>query len=141
MKRVALFCLLVLSCFILSSCADNLSKKQIFALVKDNHDFLQQCIDESEYDRIRNITGIHDTHVEKTGEYIEFYCGGAGLVPSSNYYGFYYSPTDAPLAVDVTETSMLTPKNDGWGWKEPNGDNTYYTERIMACWYYYESHY
>ena len=72
---------------------------------------------------------------------MEFYCGGSGLVPSSSYYGFYYSPDDLPLAVDVTLTENLGPEGDGFGWGEPDGDNRYYTERIMKNWYYYESHY
>ena len=141
MKRIALICLLILICFALSSCADNLSKKQIFALVRENHAFLQQCIDESDPARAVTVKGIQDTYVNNKEGYVEFYCGGAGLVPSSSYYGFYYSPADIPLAVDVTETDNLTPKDNGWGWKEPDGDNIYYTERIMDCWYYYESHF
>ena len=140
MKRLALVYVIFLSCIFLSSCADNLSKKQIFTLVKEHHDFLQQCIDERNYHRALDIKGIQDTY-EKRNDYVEFYCGGAGWASSTSYYGFYYSPADIPLAVDVTKTSMLTPKDDGWGWKEPDGDNIYYTERIMAHWYYYESHY
>ena len=141
MKRIFLLCLLAIASITLSSCADNLSKKQIFAVVRDNHAFLQECIDEGDYDRSLAIRGIQDTYADRKESYVEFNCGGAGLVPSSSYYGFYYSPLDIPLAVDVTVTENLIPKADGWGWKEPNGDNIYYTERIMDCWYYYESHY
>ena len=141
MKRVLFICLLFIASFTLSSCTDNLSKKHIFAIVQENHAFLQKCIDEGTYDRLLEIRGIQSTHADIKGSCVEFYCGGAGLVPSSSYYGFYYSPMDVPIAVDITETENLTSKDDGWGWKEPNGDNIYYTERIMECWYYYESHY
>ena len=72
---------------------------------------------------------------------MEFYCGGSGLVPSSSDYGFYYSPDDLPLAVDVTLTENLGQEGDVFGWEEPGGDNWYYTEQIMENWYYYESHY
>lgn len=34
--------------------------------------------------------GKHDT--------VQFYYGGAGVVPASKYYGFYYSPDDVPTA-------------------------------------------
>lgn len=120
--------------------SDALSKDQIFSLVQDHHDFLLRCITDNDSDRAKEVTGIQSVRIEKD-VYVEFYCGGSGLVPSSSYYGFYYSPDDLPLAVDVTLTENLRPVGDGFGWEEPDGDNRYYTERIMANWYYYESHY
>ncbi len=141
MKRIILYLVLAFICITLSSCADNLSKKEIISLVESNPTFLQQCVDESDIERALDIEGIKKIYENKRKEYIKFYCGGAGLVPSSSYYGFYYSPANKPIAVEVTETNNLIPKGDGWGWKEPDGDNIYYTERIMDCWYYYESHF
>ena len=123
--------------------SDALSKDQIFSLVQDHHDFLLQCITDNEPDRAKEVTGIQSVRIEKD-VYVEFYCGGSGLVPNSSYYGFYYSPDDLPLAVDVTRTENLKAEGNGFGWKEPGGlggDNWYYTERIMENWYYYESHY
>ena len=123
--------------------SDALSKDQIFSLVQDHHDFLLQCITDTDPDRAKEVSGIQSVHIEKD-VYVEFYCGGSGLVPSSSYYGFYYSPDDLPLAVDVTQTENLKAEGNGFGWKEPGGlggDNWYYTERIMENWYYYESHY
>ncbi len=119
---------------------DALSKDQIFSLVQNHHDFLIQCITDNDPDRAKEVTGIQRVHIEKD-VYVEFYCGGSGLIPSSSYYGFYYSPDDLPLAVDVTLTENLGPEGDGFGWEELDGDNWYYTERIMENWYYYESHY
>ncbi len=123
--------------------SDALSKDQIFSLVQEHHDFLFRCITDNDPDRAKEVTGIQEIHVEKDA-YVEFYCGGSGLVPSSSYYGFYYSPDDLPLAVDVTVTENLRPEGNGFGWKQSgglDGDNWYYTERIMENWYYYESHY
>ena len=120
--------------------SDALSKKQIFSLVQDHHDFLLQCITDTDPDRAKEVSGIQSIHIEKDA-YVEFYCGGSGLVPNSSYYGFYYSPDDLPLAVDVTRTENLKAEGNGFGWEEPGGDNWYYTERIMENWYYYESHY
>ena len=151
-KCMALISLLTTLACVLSGCAaihhnvsiqDALSKDQIFSLVQDHHDFLLQCIADNDPDRAKDVTGIQDIHVEKD-TYVEFYCGGSGLVPSSSYYGFYYSPDDLPLAVDVTVTENLRPEGNGFGWKQSggwDGDNWYYTERIMENWYYYESHY
>ncbi len=120
--------------------SDALSKDQIFSLVQDHHEFLLQCITDNDPDRAKEVTGIQSVRIEKD-VYVEFYCGGSGLVPSSSYYGFYYSPDGVPLAVDVTLTENLAQEGGGFGWEEPDGDNWYYTERIMDNWYYYESHY
>ena len=141
MKRVIMLCLFLIAGITLSSCAGDLNRKQVFTIVQENHAFLQKCIDEGNYDRSLEIRGIQNTYTGGKGSYVKFYCGGTGLGPSTSYYGFYYSPTDAPLAVDVPETETLTSFDDGWGWSEPNGDNSYYTERIMECWYYYEWHF
>ena len=120
--------------------SDALSKDQIISLVQDHHDFLLRCITDDDPDRAKEVAGVQSVRIKKN-EYVEFYCGGSGLVPSSSYYGFYYSPDDIPLAVDVTLTDNLGPRGNGFGWEEPGGDNRYYTERIMENWYYYESHY
>ena len=133
--------LVVLTCIALVSRPDNLTRDQIFSLVRENHAFLRQCIDANDPDRALALQGIQKAHVDQEEGYVDFYCGGAGLTPSSSDYGFYYSPADLPLAADVTATNQLTPQANGWGWKQPDGDNTYYTERIMDCWYYYESHF
>lgn len=125
---------------LIEASSDALSKDQIFSLVQEHHDFLLQCITDNDPDRAKEVTGIKSIRSEKD-EYVEFYCGGSGLVPSSSYYGFYYSPDGLPLAVDVTQTEDLTPAGGGFGWEEPEGDNWYYTEQIMENWYYYESHY
>ena len=125
---------------LIEASSDALSKDQIFSLVQEHHDFLLQCITDNDPDRAKEVTGIKSVRSEKD-EYVEFYCGGSGLVPSSSYYGFYYSPDGLPLAVDVTQTEDLTPAGGGFGWEEPEGDNWYYTEQIMENWYYYESHY
>ena len=143
--RLIGFILLIL--LFLSSCTnsnpfwDNLSKDQIFSLVQDNHEFLQECIDTGDFEKAKQIEGIKDVYSSEKGSYIEFYCGGTGLASSSSYYGFYFSPDDVPLAVAVIPTEKLVPQDDGYGYNEPKGDNKYYTERILENWFYYEAHY
>ena len=130
---------LIVSAFA-GSVSDALSQDQIVSLVQDHHDFLLQCITDNDPERAKEVAGIQSVSIEKN-HYAAFDCGGHGLIPSSSYYGFYYSPKDIPLAVDVTRSENLVPQGDGFGWEEPDGDNRYYTERIMENWYYYESHY
>ena len=145
MKRISLLCLLVIASITLSSCSINQSKKQVYRIVQENQAFLKECIDEGDYNRLSQIRGIENTTVGKEDSFVECNCGGSGLVPSSSYsgfyYGFYYSPMDIPLVVDVTKTENLSSMDGGWGCKEPNGDKSYYTERIMECWYYFESYF
>ena len=145
MKRISLLCLLVIASITLSSCSINQSKKQVYRIVQENQAFLKECIDEGDYNRLSQIRGIENTTVGKEDSFVKCNCGGSGLVPSSSYsgfyYGFYYSPMDIPLVVDVTKTENLSSMDGGWGCKEPNGDKSYYTERIMECWYYFESHF
>lgn len=70
--------------------------------------------------------------------FVEFSCGGWGLVPSSSYYGFYYSP-GGPRAfqgVDVT----LTPQSNGYAW-QGEGDNHGFAKSLGGDFYYYEAHF
>ena len=145
MKRISLLCLLVIASITLSSCSINLSKKQVYRIVQENQVFLKECIDEGDYDRLSEIRGIQNISVGKEDSFVKCNCGGSALVPSSSYsgfyYGFYYSPMDIPLVVDVTKNESLSSMNGGWGCKKSNGDTSYYTERIMESWYYFESYF
>ena len=99
------FFAIIMMLFLIMTGSDNLSKQQIFTLVQDNHEYLQECVDAKDYEKAEEISGIKSVHSSSWSEdsYVEFYCGGAGIVPSSSYYGFYFSPGDVPLAVDVTQ--------------------------------------
>lgn len=61
-----------------------------------------------------------------------------GLVPSSTYKGFYYSPKDIPAGFLGDEVEFVW-CGDGWEWSQPDGDNTCYTEKIIDNWYWYEA--
>ncbi|MBQ7455279.1 MAG: hypothetical protein IJS53_02445 [Clostridia bacterium] len=147
MKKAFLFCILFLLCLALTGCADHLSKSDIFALVREKEAFLLRCVAEDQPDQATQLAGVRYVYRASGGAYIRFDCGGAGFGPATSYYGFYYSPGDLPLTVnvDVTQTENLVPDGDGFLWMErwadPGGDNVYYTERIMERWYYFESHY
>ena len=69
---------------------------------------------------------------------IDFSVGGLGLAPSSTYWGFYYTPDDVPIGIDGSDV-LLSPDGNGWIWKEPNGDNFQYIEKICNNWYGYKA--
>lgn len=58
-------------------------------------------------------------------------------VARADYYGFYYSPDDVPLAFQNAEYSCEETE-DGWTWQGA-GDNQGFTSRITDCWYYFEA--
>ena len=69
---------------------------------------------------------------------VQFYFSGKGLVPSSTYYGFYYSPNDVPVPY-ANEDYPLTEKNQNkWIWNG-EGDNGGVIKKIRDNWYYYEA--
>ena len=68
---------------------------------------------------------------------IEFQTSAFGLVPSSTYSGFYYSPEDVPMGFQSAQVDFAE-HGDGWLWEEPEGDNRQYTQRITEHWYWYD---
>lgn len=110
-------------------------------MVNINQKFLNQCVENKAYDKIYKIRGIKRIQkypLDNDGLYIDFYCYGFGLVPSSIYYGFYYVSNDKPSGFQATNVK-LEPDGKGWKWKETNGDNWYYTEKISDNWYFYKA--
>lgn len=73
------------------------------------------------------------------GECVEFWMGGAGLGPSTSYWGVTFSeygPTGfQSAAVDYA------PDGDGWFWAEPGGDNWSRVTPLEENWYLYEMHF
>ena len=55
----------------------------------------------------------------------------------STYYGFYYSPDDAPLAFQNANYPCEETEG-GWTW-HAEGDNHGFTSRITDGWYYFEA--
>lgn len=81
-----------------------------------------------------------DIDVYRKGEHkkIEFLLTASGLVPSSSYYGCYYSPDDVPLAFQDMRVKLVEDGHDRWVWSE-KGDNRGATSKIRDKWYYFEA--
>jgi len=120
---------------------DKSIKEQIFEIVNDNAQTILSDIAEQDFTDSLSIGKIEDVTVLEQG--IDFYCGGKGIVPSSQYYGFYYTEDDLPKAiwcgVKYCDDSLLI--EDGSGYSTDFHHNYYYTERIRDNFYYYEAHF
>ena len=75
---------------------------------------------------------------EGEGWIVQFYAGGSGLVPSSRYYGFYYSPEDQPAAFQNVQVPLTSDGQGEWTWSDGT-DNGGRTKRIAPHWFYYEA--
>jgi len=116
-------------------------KLEIMKLVKDNLDFLNQCIQNETYDKIyelKKVKLIKKYPLDNDEVYIEFHCSGWGIAPSGVYFGFYYVSDDKPTPYEGASYELEL-KGKGWRWEEPRGDDWYYTEKIADHWYFYEA--
>lgn len=94
-----------------------------------------------ESDSWENFLGVGGVNVwecqERPGErVVTFSMGGWGLGSETAYHGVYTTTDKCPASFQGTGYP-LTAQGEGWSWKEPSGDNRYYTEEIVSGWYYY----
>lgn len=116
-------------------------KYRIYRMVKGNADLLNhsvQCVSYSDAYKIKGIKKISTYNTSDGSIIIDYYCYGIGLVPSTVYYGFYYSGDGKPAGFQGADYELMKEGN-GWTWSEKGGDNWYYTEHILDNWYYYKA--
>ena len=120
---------------------DYASKDAIFSFVCENEDALRSAIENNDYSDFENKGIVKD--ICFYGDGIEFYCGGAGVGAETFYTGFFYTATNDMTAVWGAPSSAYSLKKsgDGYEWKEQQGDNRYYTQKICDNFYYYEEEY
>ncbi|MGN1319406.1 MAG: hypothetical protein ACI4VF_10365 [Lachnospirales bacterium] len=144
-----------------------MSKSEIIEYVTEN----QEKIETAAYEFINDnpnvnghITGMIDipacdkiVGINLYNGRFNFECGGYGMGSETGYAGFYYLSSGEKIEIDKeTNTADMTllgyfisryedmkfyPENDGWRWKEENGDNTVYIENIVGNFYYYLEEY
>lgn len=139
-KAILSVVILAISFFIVkNNFFDKSPKEHIFEMVNNNAQTLISDIDRQEFSESMTIRGIEDVSV--IGESVDFYCGGKGIAPSSQDYGFYYTEDDLPKAiwcgVKYCDDSLLV--EDGDGYSTDYQHNYYYTEKIRDNFYYYEA--
>lgn len=136
---IILICIIVISLFFIFK---NSNEDKIVKLVNNNIDFLNKCVENEAYNKIyelKEINKITPYYLSDNELYIDFYCYGFGIVPSSIYYGFYYVSDDKPLGFQAVSVKLESDGEGGWKWRESNSDNRYYTKKIADHWYYYEA--
>jgi len=139
--KIALIVFICIIAIIQFRCSINSNKSKIKVIVNNNLDVLSEVIENNDYDKAYKIDGIDKIRSYNLGNnevFIDFYCYGFGIAPSGIYYGFYYVSNDEPLGFQA-ERVKLERDGVGWKWKQPKGDNYYYTEKIADNWYYYEA--
>ena len=125
--------------FMLSGGVSEKYKRDIFQIVNDNKEILLNDIANNDFTNSLKIKGIKSIDADNDFGIIDFYCGGWGIVPSSSYFGFYYTADDKPKPTSLTPGDALHRKGNGYESKYRS--NRYYTERIIENFYYYEAHY
>lgn len=142
MKKLLTYMLAISLVFTLVGCGSGNSKEDIFNLVETNYDAILNACEEQDEAALLAIDGIKNVNIVE--DYIIVYCEGAGIAPSSQDYGFYYSAENSPVAVDcnqdiIRNADALTP--DGAGFTCVVNYNTFYTEHIKGNLYFYSNSY
>lgn len=87
-----------------------------------------------------DIPGVQSvTYWDGENPIIEFTTCASGIVPSSGYYGLYYSVSGSPAAFQNTD-QPLTRAEDGLYW-QAEGDNWGKTTRLDDHWFTFEAHF
>ena len=142
MKRLLAFVLLAVFVFSLTGCSAKNAKSDIFNLVENNYDEIVAACENKDSEALLAIDGV--TRVNIVDGYVLVYCKGAGIAPSSQDYGFYYSEDNSPVTVDcnlgiVCYAADLSPEGDGY--QCIVSGNTFYTEHIKGNIYFYSNEY
>ena len=142
MKRLLAFVLLAVFVFSLTGCSAKNAKSDIFNLVENNYDEIVEACENKDSEALLAIDGV--TQVNIVDGYVLVYCKGAGIAPSSQDYGFYYSEDNSPVTGDcnlgiVCYAADLSPEGDGY--QCIVSGNTFYTEHIKGNIYFYSNAY
>ena len=142
MKRLLAFVLLAVFVFSLTGCSAKNAKSDIFYFVENNYDEIVAACENKDSEALLAIDGV--TQVNIVDGYVLVYCKGAGIAPSSQDYGFYYSEDNSPVTVDcnlgiVCYAADLSPEGDGY--QCIVSGNTFYTEHIKGNIYFYSNAY
>ena len=122
------------------------SKGAAAAFALDRAGFLQAAQDAlaaGSGENVKRPLGVREVSVAPSpygqGECVEFWSGGAGLGPSTSYWGVTYSEY-GPVGFQSVALDYV-PDGDGWFWEESVGDNWSRVTPLEGNWYLYEMHF
>lgn len=81
-----------------------------------------------------------ESYIESNNTIVEFNTSAKGLVPSSIYYGFYYSEKNIPACFQNGKCNLVEKGKNKWEWYD-GGDNGGTTIKIRDHWFYMEAHF
>ena len=117
-----------------------MAKDKIFAIVEKNYDAIVTACENKDAESLLKIDGI--TKVDIVDGYVLVYCMGAGIAPSSQDYGFYYSEENRPIGVfdgyKVCDFEEMTQDGNGYTFVD-EWSNSFYTEHIRGNIYFYSN--
>ena len=103
----------------------------------------QEALAAGSGENVRRPFGVREVSVNPSpygrGECVEFWIGGAGLGPSTSYWGVTYSEC-GPVGFQAAAVDYAQ-DGDGWSWEEPGGDNWSRVTPLEENWYLYEMHF
>ena len=140
MKKIFAFILIIALVFTFTGCGAKEAKKDIFNLVEKNYDAIVIACENKDSEALLAINGIKE--VDIVDGYVLIYCKGAGIAPSSQDCGFYYSEENLPVGVFdgqiVCSNSELVEYENGYRYLD-SGYNEFYTEHIKGNIYFYSA--
>ena len=142
MKKIYAFILAISLVFTFVGCGAKEANKDIFSLVENNYDIIVEACEKKDKDALLAINGVTDVNI--VDGYVIVYCKGAGIAPSSQDYGFYYTEENIPVGVGCSLDIMCyrnTMQSKGNGYEGTVNYNTFYTEQIKGNIYFYSNAY
>lgn len=139
MKRVSLLMMAML--LLLTGCMNRGAKKaEIIAFYRQNESVFHQAAASGDFSAVAELEGVEDVY--EADAYVQIYCHYAGIVPSSSYFGLYYSPADdlRPGRSDIP-ADALVPDGDGFRWQQHDGDNQYQVVPLGNHYFYFDEAY
>lgn len=119
--------------------------REVHAHREELQAFAEQCLETGAVPQDQHLPAfvqdaqvVGQSYLGPEEQFVEFSCDGWGLVPSSSYYGFYYSP-EGPRSFQGVEEELV-PQDGGYAWQE-DGDNHGFTREIGDGFYYFEAHF
>lgn len=143
MKRFVLLVTLLAVLFSFAGCGMwEKEKSNVFSLVKRNYDTIVAACEQKDKDTLLAMDGITD--VRLAVGYVLVQCKSAGIAPSSQDYGFYYTENKTPIGVGYDlqiECYSDTMQPKGNGYEGTSNHNTFYTEQIKGNIYFFSNAY
>ena len=142
MKKALSLLLAAALALCLAACAGGLtSKRKIISLYQKNESIFAAAVESGDFAAAEKLRGVKDVVVREDGGEIRFYCGGAGLVPSSSYWGILWEKDPQVFAALALTSPEWSVRGQGYRYRQAEGDNDFLYEPLGNGFFYYEEHY